>query len=86
MKKATRSSSAGDVNVTIARLGEDNVEVAILKDSTIGDVIEESGIELSSSERLFVNSEEAKEHYVVDEGDHIAIIGKKEGGSEEDDE
>ena len=85
MKKTTPVSS-GEINVTIARLGEDNLKISLPKDSTVDDVVKESGIDVSSSEKLYVNSEEAEGHFLVDEGDHIAIIGKKDGGSEEDSE
>ena len=84
MKKATRRSSASEITVTIARLGEDEETVVIGKDATVGEVMEEIGLELSSSEKLYVKNEEAKDHYAVDDGDHIAIIGKKEGGNDEE--
>ena len=91
MKKVTKRSSGSKITVTIARLGEDEIELSVGKDATVGEIVEEAGLELSSSEKMYVNSDEAEDHYVVDDGDHIAVIGKKEGaegaeGAEESDE
>ena len=84
MKKATKQSSSSEITVTISRLGEEEIEVTVGKDATVGEVVEQADLDLSSSEKLYVNSEEAKDHYVIDDGDHVAIIGKKEGGIEDD--
>ena len=82
MQKA-RKSTGSDITVSVARLGEDEQEVVVTKDATVDDVLSEAGLSLSPSEKAYVNSDEAKGHFVVDEGDHISIIGKKEGGKEE---
>lgn len=83
MKKPTKKSS-GALTVTIARLGEDSIDVSVGKGTTVGQVVEEAGLTLSSNEKLYINSDEAKDHFIVDDGDHISVIGKKEGGSDEE--
>ena len=71
---------ANKITIKITRFGSETQEVSAAEDSTLADVLEAAGISLSPSETPSVNGVAAKDGDMMDEGDTIQIIGKKEGG------
>ena len=85
MQKATSQKTTGTkVTIKIGRFNEPTEEVEVSKKSTIKDVVDELDMEISSSESLWVNGEKANDDDVVEDGDYIQVVGKKEGGGEEE--
>ena len=78
--KARSASARGGLTVKIGRLTEPTQEVKVPKGSTVDDVLDELGIELASSETMWVNGVKADGAVKPEDGDFIQISGKKEGG------
>jgi len=68
------------IEVDINRLGMDTKTIEVPEGSKVSDVYAKSGITLSSTEKAWVNGEEALLSNIVEDGDTIQIVGKKEGG------
>lgn len=79
MQKATKTSSSK--NISIARAGEETIVLPYRKGLTVSEIFEEAGISLSSSEDIYVEAEEAAAEDILQAGDLIQIVGKKDGGS-----
>ena len=75
-----RSATTGDVNISITRMGHVTKEVSLSEDATVEDALDAAGIELTSSEKAFVGEEKAEMNDMLDDGDVLSIVGKKEGG------
>lgn len=75
MRKKTTSKRA----ISIARGGEE-YNVPFKNGMTIEDAFEKADITLASGEEIFVQAEEASLEDVLDAGDLVQIVGKKEGG------
>ena len=77
--KARATKTRGGILVKIGRVTEPTQEISISKGSTVGDVLDELGIELGSSEEMWVNGVKADLVDKPEDGDMIQIAGKKEG-------
>ena len=69
-----------EITVKVARAGAASQEVEIAEGSTVADALSAAGLSLSSTEKAYVDGTEAKDHYEVEDGDSIVIVGKVEGG------
>jgi sulfur carrier protein ThiS len=78
MRKVT--SSEGAVKVLIGRFNEDPAEVTLDEDGTLQDALEALDISLSPTESAWVNGQEASSDDILEDGDRVIIVGKKEGG------
>ena len=78
MKKAKTSSTA--IEVKIGMYNEHPQTVSIKAGSSVQDVLDEAGIELGSSESIWVDGEKAEPTDTVENGDNLQIVDKKEGG------
>lgn len=74
MKKVNR------IYVVIARFGSDPEKLEIPKESTVGNALEEAGITLNSSEKVWVNGEKATRKDLLEDGDNILIVSPKQAG------
>ena len=74
MKKVNR------ISVVIARFGSDPEKLEVPKDSTVDDVLEEAGVNLGSSEKVWVNGEKATRKDLVEDGDNVLIVSPKQAG------
>ena len=75
-----RNANEDMISVEITRMGADLKTVSVPVDSTLEDVLEEAGMTLSSSESAWVKGDSAEFDSIIDDGDSIQIVGKKEGG------
>lgn len=75
MKKVNR------ISVVIARFGSDPEKLEVPKDSTVDDVLTEAGVNLSSSEKVWINGEKATRKDLVEDGDNVLIVSPKQAGS-----
>lgn len=69
-----------EIVVKISRFGAETKTVNLEVDSTVEEALAEAGITLGNSETAWVNGVEAKMSFLVDDGDTIQLVGKKEGG------
>ena len=76
MKKTKRST----LEVKVGRFSEPTVDVKVDTGSSVQDVLDEAGISLGTSETIWVDGEKAEPADTVEDGDHLQIVGKKEGG------
>jgi len=74
MKKVNR------INVIIARFGSDPEKLEIPGGATVENALEEAGLILSSSEKVWVNGEKATRKDLLEDGDNILIVSPKEAG------
>ncbi len=75
MKKVDR------ISVVSARFGSDPEKLEVPKDSTVDDVLDEAGVNLSSSEKVWINGEKATRKDLVEDGDNVLIVSPKQAGS-----
>jgi UPF0288 family protein (methanogenesis marker protein 3) len=68
----------GNIAVTIGRFGTVPEEVIVPKDSTVADALEEAGVEWEGD--VFVNGIRAGRRDLLDNGDTINIVARKEAG------
>lgn len=74
-------SATSTITVEINGYGEAPRDLVIAEDSTLRDALTKAGIrDLSASEKVWVNGKEASTLDLLDDGDVIQIVGKKEGG------
>lgn len=66
--------------IKIARAGEETCEVSFSEGKTLASYFEDADITLASSEEIYVESEAADLEDVLEAGDLVQIVGKKEGG------
>lgn len=83
MKKAKARTTAAKsgILIKIGRVTEPTKEIEMPKGSTVQDVLDELGIELTPSETMWVNGIKAEAGDKPEEGDMIQIAGKKEGAT-----
>lgn len=74
MKRVTR------INVIVGRFGVEPQNVEVSAGATVQDVLDEVGLSLSRSEKVWVGGEKAVVQDVVEEGDILNVVGSKEGG------
>ena len=69
-----------EIVVKITRFGADTISVTVPKDSTVEEVLEEGGVTLASNESIWVAGVEGSLSSIMDDGDILSLVGKKEGG------
>jgi hypothetical protein len=75
-----RQAETNAIEVKIVRFGADEQSVSVPMDSTLDAVLGAANIELTASESAWVNGVEADFDSLLDNGDTIQLVGKKEGG------
>ena len=77
-----RKANNFDGTISISRYGASAVEVEIEDDvTTLDEALENADInDLSTSETIWVNGDKATTSDVLNDGDTVQIVGKKEGG------
>jgi hypothetical protein len=78
--RQAETTRGGQISVEILRMGSDVRTVIVDEDSTLRDVLEEAGITLTSTETAWVSGVSANLDDIIEEGDTIQLVGKKEGG------
>ena len=68
------------IEVSVGRFNEATQKVTVDEGATVADVLDELDIEVAGTETLWVDGIEAKMKDVVEDGDRISIVAKKEGG------
>ncbi len=68
------------IKVTIGRFGSEPQEVIIEKDSTIRTALQEVGIEITDSDKVWVNGTRASLRDILDEGDIVNVVTPKQAG------
>lgn len=76
MRKSTRSS----LEVKVGRFNEPTVNIALSAGASVQDALDGANIELGSAESVWVDGEKAEPTDTIENGDHLQIVGKKEGG------
>lgn len=77
-----RSASNPTIEVEVSRIGNASVTVRVPEDSTMADVLAAANITLATGEKLFVNGrDEGTLESIMDDGDSVQVIGRKEGGN-----
>lgn len=71
---------SNEISVSIIRMGGNAVDVTVPEDSTLADALASASIELTPSETAWVNGVEASSSDIMDDGDTIQLVGKKDGG------
>jgi sulfur carrier protein ThiS len=77
-----RRASSTEAFVEISRFGQPTKRVNIVDDeTTVSEALEDAGIRLASNETLWVNGDEdeVSTDDILNSGDVISIVGKKEG-------
>lgn len=74
------NSGVGKIKVKVARFTEPTKDIELNEGATVKDLIEAAGITLGGNESLWVDGVRAEQHYTLDEGDMVQIVGSKEGG------
>jgi (p)ppGpp synthase/HD superfamily hydrolase len=69
------------IEVKVGRFNEKTTVVKVAPQATVADVLAEAEIELNNAESVWVEGEMAAMEDEVENGDHLAIIGKKDGGN-----
>ncbi len=71
-----------NVSVKVSRYGHDTLDLSFDHEPTLQEVINEAGYTLSESELTgcSVNGQLARMSSIMEDGDSIQIVGKKEGG------
>ena len=77
MKKATSKSTS----VQVARPGSETVTAPYKKGQTVEELFEQENISISSSEEVYIEADRASMQDLLEAGDLIQIVGKKEGGA-----
>lgn len=67
--------------VTIAKFGDDPMNVTVPVGSTVADVLAESGISLTGREKSYVEGEEATSTDVLENADILSIVTPKQAGN-----
>lgn len=78
-----RRASSTEAFVEISRFGQPTKRVNIVDDeTTVSEALADAGMPLASNETLWVNGEEDAVSLddILNSGDVISIVGKKEGG------
>ena len=76
------ASAAASAVIKIARAGEATREITFVEGKTVGYYL--SGITLGSSETIYVESEVASMDDIIERGDMIQLVGKKDGGADDE--
>ncbi len=71
-----------NISVKVSRYGHDTIELHFDEEPTLQEVIDETNYDLSTSEKenCSVNGQLARMSSIIEDGDTVQIVGKKEGG------
>lgn len=84
-KKVTRATASSKITVKVGRFGEPTAEIKVCKGSCVESVLNNLNISVGEGQ-LYVNGAKAHTDQELKSGDTILVIGKKQGGSDEEDE
>ena len=76
----TALSTGDTIRVTIGRFGSEPQEVDLEKDSTVKAGLEEVGITLESSDKVWVNGVRASQRDILETGDIVNVVSPKQAG------
>lgn len=68
------------IQILVGRFGEDPIKVRVPVGSTIGKVLEKAKIELSESEKVWIDGDRSQLKKKIVKGDILNIVGSREGG------
>lgn len=80
MKKTTRKAKGGEIVVTIAKFGDDPINVTLAAGSTVSEALAEAGISVTGREQAFVEGEQAEPSDVLENADILSIVTPKSAG------
>ena len=87
MKKTTkRTTRKRQISVTLVRPTEEDETVTLPTGSTVEDALTELDYELPDGQSMYVGANEAELEDMLEDGDILQVIGKKEGGADDDNE
>lgn len=69
------------ITVYIARFGHDEVEVEVMPGTTVAQVFQMSGIDLTGREQAYVDGVPAQPSSIVEDGDVVSIVTPKQAGA-----
>lgn len=81
-KTSTRTTAKS--TVTILRPSEEDYTLNVPKNASVEEVLEMAEISITAGQTLMCNGEIVEMNSVIEDGDKLLIIGKKQGGSEEE--
>lgn len=70
--------------IKIGRFGSETMSLELNKDATIQEALEEAGISLGGTDKVWVNGERANQRDILEDGDTVNIVTPKEAGSDEE--
>ena len=79
MQKKTKGTT-GTMIVTIAKFGDDPVNVSVPVGSTVSMVLAQSGITITGRETSYVDGVEALASDVLENGDILSVVTPKQAG------
>lgn len=79
MQKVKKTCES-DLAVAVSRFGEDPIPMCLPEGSTVGDALEKAGIEVSRTEKMYVDGEEAALADILEDGDVLSIVTPKHAG------
>lgn len=68
------------IKVKLTGYGRESVELVFDKEPTLSEALAEAGWTLASGENAFVNGDAADQEDILENGDTVQVVGKKEGG------
>ncbi|MFA5397927.1 MAG: hypothetical protein WC346_18090 [Methanogenium sp.] len=74
MKKVDR------IKIVIGRFGSDPEKLEISKGATVEEALEEAGITLNSTEKIWVNGEKATRKDILENDDNLLLVSPKQAG------
>ena len=81
-----RASTSASIEVKVGRYNERTQVISVPVGSSVQDVLNGAGISLNPSESIWVEGEKAEATDTVENGDNLQIVGKKEGGANDEEE
>ena len=69
-----------NITITVGRFGEKAKKVKVPVGSTLGQLLKAAKIELSKTEKIWIDGARSQPGKKVEKGDIINIVGAREGG------
>lgn len=69
------------IKIKLTGYGRETVELVFDTEPTLDAALAEAGWTISASEKLTVSGQEATREDVLENGDVVVVLGKKDGGS-----
>ncbi len=79
--KKVKKGGADTIAIVISRFGSDPVPVSVPVGSTVEEVLDEAGVEISGREEVFVAGVKADMDSEVEDKDILSIVTPKQAGS-----